>query len=117
MPPIRVPQAAVMAAWIAAVSSVAPSPFAPYAVTSMRGRGPVIVSLPSTLKDVGVKLPGLKFAVVSVPAIFAFPATVKFPPSVSPNAEILLPTPVDEGSAGRIASGKVCVPFICGAVI
>src|ERR1700722_5362376 len=96
---------AVIAAWIAAVSSVVLSPFAPYAVTSTRGRGPVTVSFPSTLNVDGVSVPGLKLVEDKVPLTVAFPATVKFPPSVSPNAEILFPLPIEETSAGRITSG------------
>ncbi len=78
-----------MAAVIAAVSSVTPSPFAPYAVTSTRGREPCTVSFPVTLIVVGVSTPGLNPVLVSVPVIVALPATDKFPPSVNPNAEIL----------------------------
>ena len=83
----------------------------------MCGRGPATDSLPRTFREVGAKFPGLKFAVVSVPLIVALPATLKFPPSVRPNAERLLPLPVEETSGGRIASRKVFVPVICGAVI
>jgi hypothetical protein len=69
-----------------------------------------------TLSEDGAKFPGLKLVVESVPVIVAFPATVRFPPSVSPNAEMLFPEPVEETSAGRITSGSVIVPLICGPV-
>ena len=50
-------------------------------------------------------MPGLKFVELSVPEIVALPATLRFPPSVSPNAEMLLPAPDDDTSAGKITSG------------
>ena len=37
-----------------------PSPLAPKAVTSTRGRGPVTLSFPNTLNADGVNAPGLK---------------------------------------------------------
>ncbi len=76
-----------------------------------------MVSLPVTLSDDGENVVGLKFDIVSVPLIVALPATLRFPPSVRPNAEMLLPEPVDETSAGRITSGYVIVPVIPGPEI
>jgi hypothetical protein len=72
------------------------------------------VESPDTFSDEGEKLPGLKLEVVSVPLMFAFPATLRFPPRLSPNAEILVGA---EKSGGRITSGCVIVPLICGLEI
>ena len=94
-----------------------PSPFAPYAVTTIRGRDPSTVSFPPTLRVVGVNVLGLKSVVFNVPVIVAFPAALRFPPSVSPNAEILFPDPDDEASADKITSEYVIVPVICGPLI
>ena len=88
---------------------------APNAVTSTRG--PCTDSFPAICSDDGVKFAGLKLVVESVPLMDAFPASLKFPPSVSPKAEMLFPRPVDDTSAGRNTSGKVVVPLICGAEI
>ena len=67
------------------------------------------MEFPETFRDVGENEPGLKLDVVSVPLMVAFPATLKFPPSVNPNAEILFPAPEEDTSAGRVTSGYVIV--------
>jgi hypothetical protein len=64
------------------------------------------------LSEVGANVPGLNVPEVNVPVMVALPATFKFPPSVSPNAEILFPEPVEDKSAGSITSGYVIVPSI-----
>jgi hypothetical protein len=92
---------------MAAVESVVLPGSALYggAVTSMYGLGPATLAFPPTVNDEGEKLPGLKFDVVSVPLIVVFPATLRLPPSVSPNAEISFPVLVELTSGARITSG------------
>lgn len=75
------------------------------------------LALPVTLSVEGLKLPGLKFGAVNVPLIVAFPATLKFPPRFRLNAEMSLPDPEEDVSAGRITSGFVIVPVMPGPEI